>query len=181
SCLMRAPAGSPFAADCFAAAVSADPHTLRWGQIGPDLVAEMIDRHLLHDALVPPVMVCPVDWWSWRLLFAPGETLPSVTWAVHCWNEQWRRHGVDKNIVPTADTIYGRLLRRFRVDQEPAAASIDFDAPPPVAAPASSVVEALNPCPRCGRPEGVVWVHGHGQCGFCGQVVDDCCQGDSLG
>ena len=32
-------------------------------------------------------------------------------------------------------------------------------------------------CPACGRPENIVWVHGHGQCAHCHTNVMPCCDG----
>ena len=32
-------------------------------------------------------------------------------------------------------------------------------------------------CPACGRPEQIVWVHGHGQCAHCKMNVMPCCDG----
>ena len=32
-------------------------------------------------------------------------------------------------------------------------------------------------CPCCGRPETVIWVHGHGQCAHCKMNVMPCCDG----
>ena len=36
----------------------------------------------------------------------------------------------------------------------------------------------LSPrCPACGRPEQIIWVHGHGQCSHCCTNVMPCCDG----
>ena len=32
-------------------------------------------------------------------------------------------------------------------------------------------------CLFCGRPESLVWVHGHGQCAHCGVNAMPCCDG----
>lgn len=32
-------------------------------------------------------------------------------------------------------------------------------------------------CPYCGTAGGVVFVHGHGQCGRCGTNIEPCCSG----
>lgn len=34
-------------------------------------------------------------------------------------------------------------------------------------------------CPFCGVPAKIIWVHGHGQCAYCGNVVDECCRGET--
>jgi hypothetical protein len=36
---------------------------------------------------------------------------------------------------------------------------------------------AERPCPACGAPLQLVWVHGHGQCAVCGTNVVPCCMG----
>ena len=39
-----------------------------------------------------------------------------------------------------------------------------------------------NPKPRChacGRPENIVWVHGHGQCTYCHTNILPCCDGET--
>lgn len=38
---------------------------------------------------------------------------------------------------------------------------------------------AGNRCPRCGAPESIIEVHGHGQCAMCKSNIDDCCQGET--
>ncbi len=34
-----------------------------------------------------------------------------------------------------------------------------------------------DPCPACGAPLALVWVHGHGQCALCATTVVPCCMG----
>ena len=33
-------------------------------------------------------------------------------------------------------------------------------------------------CPFCGVPTKMVWIHGHGQCAYCKNVIDECCRGE---
>jgi hypothetical protein len=33
-------------------------------------------------------------------------------------------------------------------------------------------------CPTCNRATEIVWVHSHGQCGFCKTNIDPCCSGE---
>ena len=37
----------------------------------------------------------------------------------------------------------------------------------------------MNRCPRCGAPESIIEVHGHGQCAVCKSNIADCCQGET--
>ena len=41
----------------------------------------------------------------------------------------------------------------------------------------SAGIHLMPRCPACGRPENLVWVHGHGQCAYCGTNVMPCCDG----
>lgn len=34
-------------------------------------------------------------------------------------------------------------------------------------------------CNWCGQPTELIWVHGHGQCKFCGVNIDECCRGEN--
>ncbi len=34
-------------------------------------------------------------------------------------------------------------------------------------------------CPYCGMPTKIVWIHGHGQCTYCKNVIDECCRGEN--
>jgi len=40
-------------------------------------------------------------------------------------------------------------------------------------------MHTMNRCPRCGAPESIIEVHGHGQCASCKSNIDDCCQGET--
>jgi GNAT superfamily N-acetyltransferase len=39
------------------------------------------------------------------------------------------------------------------------------------------IPSAVERCPFCGTPAPVIWVHGHGQCAFCGTNREPCCDG----
>lgn len=34
-------------------------------------------------------------------------------------------------------------------------------------------------CNWCGQPTQLIWVHGHGQCRWCGVNIDECCRGET--
>ena len=39
--------------------------------------------------------------------------------------------------------------------------------------------EPIKRCLNCGRPEEIIWVHGHGQCAYCHMNVMPCCDSDT--
>ena len=42
---------------------------------------------------------------------------------------------------------------------------------------AKATTHVMPRCPACGKPEQLVWVHGHGQCAHCRMNVMPCCDG----
>ena len=40
---------------------------------------------------------------------------------------------------------------------------------------AKATAHVMPRCPACGKPEQLVWVHGHGQCAHCRMNVMPCC------
>ena len=42
---------------------------------------------------------------------------------------------------------------------------------------AKATAQVMPRCPACGKPEQLVWVHGHGQCAHCRMNVMPCCDG----
>jgi alpha 1,4-glycosyltransferase len=53
--------------------------------------------------ILPPETFCPVDWWRWKIVIN-GDPVSRFritlatrkSYAVHLWNEMWRRADVDK-------------------------------------------------------------------------------------
>ncbi len=98
ACLFKAPAGSPFITECNAIATSADTTKSGWGELGPRMVTVMVRKHALERFLAPPWRFSPLGWWECgRLLDDAVLKWPDATLAMHCFNEMWRRAGLDKN------------------------------------------------------------------------------------
>lgn len=115
--VIKAPRGSEAMAFAWETCNAKDPATLRWGETGPALTKEVVERFGLHDAVQPPEAFCPVPWWELpRLLDGdhPPE-LPAQSFAVHLWNEMWRRGGRDKDAQYDPRCVYERLKRENRV------------------------------------------------------------------
>ncbi|HEY2863171.1 MAG TPA: glycosyltransferase [Casimicrobiaceae bacterium] len=123
NCFLKAPAGSPFAAECSAIALGADPDKVGWGELGPSMVTTLVHKHGLERFLVPPWQLSPLGWWEYRRLLeeAPLPWTDSAL-VVHCFNEMWRRSALDKNARYGAHTPFELLKRRYLLDaSEPAA------------------------------------------------------------
>ncbi len=91
------------------------PDAMEWGDIGPTLLTA------LHKALsrvtfevMPPDFANGIDWWECPApLLAPGGCIPPQATFLHCFNEMWRRGGVDKNAPYPAGSMMEQLAARF--------------------------------------------------------------------
>jgi hypothetical protein len=98
NCLLKAPAASPFIADCNSIAMNVDVATVGWGQLGPSMVTALVRKHALESFLTPPWTFSPLGWWEfWRLVDDTPLDWDDATFTLHCFNEMWRRFGLDKN------------------------------------------------------------------------------------
>lgn len=116
---IRAPRGSEVLGWAAEVCAAKDPSTLRWGETGPSLVAQAVERFGLGDAVQPPEVFCPLAYTEWhRALDAEPPALPAETAAVHLWNEMWRRDGRDKDALYDPRCLYERLKREMRSGAE---------------------------------------------------------------
>jgi hypothetical protein len=114
SCVIRAPAGSPAMRMAWDVCDASDPNTLRWGETGPRLCGTVVSELKLDDRVQPPQVFCPIPYHRWRDLLDPNVK-PSLggAYAVHLWNELWRREGVSKDGPYESRCLYGLLTRLF--------------------------------------------------------------------
>jgi len=110
SSAIKAPRGSEAMRFAWEFCDARDPSSLRWGETGPALAQQIVERFGLHDAVQPPQVFCPIPFWEWRrLVDAEAPELPAEAHAVHLWNELWRRNGVDKDAAHDPGSLYERL------------------------------------------------------------------------
>lgn len=109
---IRAPAGSEAMAFAWDVCNAKDPAALRWGETGPRLMAEVVERFGLQARVRAPDVFCPIGYMEWRELLDPRPpALPPQAVGVHLWNEMWRREGVDKDASFDPGCLYEQLKR----------------------------------------------------------------------
>jgi hypothetical protein len=114
-CVLKAPRNARVMLECYAICTELDKNSLKWGDIGPDLVTKRFLRHRLEQHSLPPSAFCPIDWWEADKLVAPGVREPAGAHAVHFWNEVWRHNAIDKDGAYPADCLYEAFKRRYGV------------------------------------------------------------------
>lgn len=119
--VMRAPPGSDLMAALYRSCRGADPTKMVWGGMGPKVLTEAVGRFGLTRYAKPKRYFNPIDWWNWKKLVSARRrtrlwgrywVLPR-SYALHCYNECWRRHGADKDGDHHPGSIYETLKRRY--------------------------------------------------------------------
>jgi hypothetical protein len=113
--IMRAPADSDVMRSAWAACERMNVKELAWGQCGPALMGRMIRQFSLQRHVRPPEVFCPLHCTEWALQLWGGVSwqFDETTFAVHLWNEMWRRGGANKSEQWNPDCLYEQLKRRY--------------------------------------------------------------------
>jgi hypothetical protein len=113
---IRAPRGSEAMRFAWEVCETKDPGTLAWGEVGPRLVAQAVERFGLHAHVRPSRVFCAIGDAEWESIIGERCTrLPPEALGIHLWNERWRRAGRDKDAPYPARSLYETLKRRYGV------------------------------------------------------------------
>jgi len=115
TCMIKAPIGSAVMAHALQTSRSKDWNTVRWGELGPRLLAPVVAEQGMQRFVQPPAIFCPIGPLEWRRFIDPEPpAVPAEACALHFLNEMWRREGQDKDAEFPASCLYERLKRRHR-------------------------------------------------------------------
>ncbi len=91
------------------------PKKLYFGDNGPALMGRAVERFHMEQNVQPSRAFCPIACDDWESVLRPGEypSLGPETFAVHFWNEMWRRDGRDKDATYPPDCLYERLKSKY--------------------------------------------------------------------
>jgi FkbM family methyltransferase len=112
---IKSPPGSRVLKYAWDVCQSKDPATLSWGEIGPLLLAKAVQELGLGAYVRRAADFCPIPWFRWKGIIDPDHQsgISDETYAVHLWNEMWRRGGFDKDEEYDAACLYERLKARY--------------------------------------------------------------------
>jgi len=112
---IKAPPGSPILQWAWDTCQSFDPQQLSWGQAGPLLLTRGVEEHKLTQYIQSPEVFCSLDHTKWNRVIERGMPWrPGFeAFAVHLWNERWRRAGQDKDAQYDPGCFYERLKRQY--------------------------------------------------------------------
>lgn len=109
--VMRFPAGHALAGELYEHAAKLGP-SARWAQTGPQLLTKLLPRH--SDVKVLPAHAFyPIHWsQAWRLVTPEHHgrctAIAQKSYAVHWWNEIFRRMGMPKDKLPPQGSFLER-------------------------------------------------------------------------
>ena len=110
TCVMKAPPNSSLMRYCWERCRETGKD-VRWGVIGPCLLNESVSINHLADAVVPYWVFCPVNWRSFEDAFSQFSI--GKSYAVHLWNEMWRRENRNKDGQYNTNCLYEQLKERY--------------------------------------------------------------------
>jgi mannosyltransferase OCH1-like enzyme len=127
NCVIKVPAGSKIIAYCYEQAKAKNPGELKWGDTGPKLISNAV---LLQFKMLPqvlhPTTFCPVPFQLWKcfteeivnkVLAERINRAISGAYAIHLYNEMWRRNNIDKNQSFASKSIYENLKKTYLMDR----------------------------------------------------------------
>lgn len=111
---MKAPAGDVHIGRLLAMVetrISEQQGRIQWGDLGVFLLRKELEQlEVLRPYVRPPAVFCPLDYFNLSDLICPGDYQPGPeTFAIHLWNEIWKRGNLDKNAIYHPDSLYERL------------------------------------------------------------------------
>ena len=115
SCVLKSPPSAEFLRYCLDVCESKTKDHIEWGEIGPVLLDDAVRRFRLEKHLVSVEAFNPVHYFSASDLVAPDfmEARIESSFAVHLWSQMWSALGMNSNITPPPNSLYGILRARY--------------------------------------------------------------------
>jgi hypothetical protein len=110
---IKTPAQSGIMSFMWGVCQTKDPAKLVWGETGPALMEQAVDRFSLQHFVKSWKTFCPVGFRDWTRFLDPDPPDVSGSAAVHLWHEMWRASGQDKNAHYHPDSLYEQLRSRY--------------------------------------------------------------------
>jgi len=93
TCIIKVPIKNQLIKSCYEFAKKRDPQTVRFAEMGPKLIDSQVREFKLNSFVLPPNAFCPINYWDFDKFIDPNFKfkIPKETYAIHLWNEKWRR------------------------------------------------------------------------------------------
>lgn len=111
---IKSEAGAGFLHDCLAFLEQRGTAHIHWGELGVNLISRMIFRNQLQEYICPSHYFCPVSAYQVRSFVEAGSPALPGSYAIHWWNEIWRKLEIDKDGKFDDSSLYEILKRKFQ-------------------------------------------------------------------
>jgi len=122
TCVIKAPSGSEIMEYCYNQSVQQDTNEIYWGEIGPDLLTKAVSKFDMQQYVAHFKTFCPIPWTHFLALISDKfndelmNKILSESFAIHFWNEMWRRYEINKNNIFPQNSIFELLKKRYSVN-----------------------------------------------------------------
>jgi len=113
--VIKTPKGSPVMVYAWEVCQTKDPQKLGWGETGPRLMSEAVTRSSLEKHVKPYTFFCPFSYLDWSQVLEPetNDLLDQGGYAIHLWNEMWRKVKQDKNARYPDGCLFEKLKGKY--------------------------------------------------------------------
>jgi len=118
SCLLKMPPQSEIAKYLWNQCESKDAQNIKWGETGPSLVTDGVNKFCLNEFVKSYKLFCPIKWTESEKIIE-NTSIPKESYTLHMWNEMWRRKGIDKNKTHSFDSLFERLYKKYVTYRQP--------------------------------------------------------------
>lgn len=111
--IIKCPKGCEFAKYCYEICKMKDKTKIRWGEIGPKLVEEGVNKFKLQQYVKHWSYFCPIGYDKINDIISPSKIQIEKDWhCLHLWNEFWVKNNWDKNKIYYG-SLFGKLVNRY--------------------------------------------------------------------
>jgi len=125
--VIKAPKGACLLRFAWERCLGRDPRTLQWGETGPRLMHEAVQRFGLGAHVLPPRTFYPLPSHQWYESLFPNrwKEFDERTYAVHLWHQMWRENELDKDELYAPRCLYERLKGKYSLPVGQPAVTLD--------------------------------------------------------
>jgi hypothetical protein len=113
--VLRVPAGTELMAWCYERCLAMGKDRRKWGNTGPRLFNEAVERFGMRAHAVPASVLIPIDWPDWAAFLDQERewNFELETRALHLWNSLWAKNGRDRDGSYPPGCLYETLKQRY--------------------------------------------------------------------
>ena len=115
--VIKAPRNTPIMQYLSAKCAAADKGMIGWGELGPCAITEAVNKFGFKQFVKDTTAFNLIQSWDVQRFLTTKDpvVIPESTYAVHLWNEMWRREGYDPDGTYPVDCLYEQLKRRYGI------------------------------------------------------------------